>query len=672
MKKLFTTLTIVLLTSVLAFSQNYFRSKKSGAYNTTTTWESSSDSVTWVNATAYPNNVASSVTISAGHAITATTTATVNVKNLTVSSTSTITFGFFKEFKINGKLTNNGTINHNSSTVTFAGATDQVLQGSSTTLFYVLKIDKSSAATITIKSPVQIDEMLSFGTSAVNTLTVDPSGSFTFLSSSVKTAHIDILSSPLPIMNGTYNCQKFFPAQTGRYNFMLGSPAIGATFAQLQPTTFDGSGYPTNGFWITGGFTGNNNGAVSGLGSAASSFIYSPTSGLYSAYPNTSNTQTLDQGHAFRFSIRDGGSAVTTTVDKLLTTSGSLAVGDFTYMGIFNGVGTKPFASGTLTGINPPITGGWNLICNPYMSDISIDLTANWILDSINLTSYIYEASSKNFLPCASGVPAENCIVSAYQGFWIQANGTPSVTVQETAKQTSQNTTPVYRTAQASTTSKNYLTLELFNQPMKIKNKTYIRYNDEAVEGSDKLDGFKLGVDDKTSIASVSIYSKYKGVYYDVNSKPIKAKDTTQLYIKTLSGANTISFNSNLEDGYTITLHDKVLNKYTDLKTSSYSFNVADSTSGNRFELITTYTATTGTYDDLLKSGISIYPNTFTNHLTINSSQKVDQVTIFDILGNQVYNGYNTNVIETNFSSGIYFIKVLSGGKTITEKVIKQ
>lgn len=667
MKKFLLTSFIVLLCSVLAFSQNYFRSKKSGAYNTSSTWESSGDSVTWVSASSYPNSTSSSVLVS--HSITPTTTSVVNVKNLTISGT--ITFGLFKEFVINGKLTNNGTLNNNFSTITFGGSTNQVIQGSQISSFYVLKINKSANSTILIKSAVEIQELLTFGTSAINTLSIDTSGSFTFLSNSTSTAHIDILSSPLPVMTGDYKCQKFFPAQSGRYNFMLGSPVSGSTFQMYQPTTFNISGYPTNGFWITGSFTGNNNNAVTGLGSATSSFSYNPTTGLYGAYPNVSNTQTLTQGQGYRFSIRDGGSAVTTTVDKLFTVKGSPYVGDFTFSGLVNGVGTKPFASSPLP--DSSTTGGWNLVANPYMSDISIDLSANWILDSMNQTTYIYEASSKSFLPCASGVPTENCIVSAFQGFFVQAKGSnPGLTIQETAKYSSQNTTPVYRVAKDKL---NYfgVTLKGYNG---IYNTTYIRYNAESSDSLDTYDAIKIGTLDPKSNTDLIVYSRYAGINFNVDSKPIKYSDTTQIYIISGPGSSEIStsYLDNLEDGYSILLYDKFEKTLSNIKTSAYKFDVtSDSLSkGNRFELITINSGTLGTTDNTINDGISIYPNTFTNKLTVVSSQQVQNVQIFDILGNIVVNVNNTKDVYLDVASGVYFVKVSSGGKTVTQKIIRQ
>ncbi len=41
----------------MSFSQSYYRTKKSGAYNSTSTWEMSNDSITWAAATSYPNSV---------------------------------------------------------------------------------------------------------------------------------------------------------------------------------------------------------------------------------------------------------------------------------------------------------------------------------------------------------------------------------------------------------------------------------------------------------------------------------------------------------------------------------------------------------------------------------------------------------------------------------------
>jgi len=57
---------------------DYFRSKQTGNWDNTSTWESSSDNSTWINATVYPKYTANTVTIQSGHDVTITVTDTID------------------------------------------------------------------------------------------------------------------------------------------------------------------------------------------------------------------------------------------------------------------------------------------------------------------------------------------------------------------------------------------------------------------------------------------------------------------------------------------------------------------------------------------------------------------------------------------------------------------
>lgn len=668
---------LLMTTSIASYSQNYYRSKKSGNYNSTSTWESSSDSSTWISSTTYPNGVSKNVVIQSGHTITTPSPSTINVKNLTVNGSFTLANGIGspKNLIINGELINNGVLNHNYSKVTFSGSTDNNISGSQTTLFYIISIDKSSNNTINVKSNVLLEEMLTFGTTSTNILNVVSPNNFTFLSNSTKTAHIDILSSPLPVMSGNYTVQRFFPAQVGRYLFMLGTPLANVTVSMLQPTSFDVNNYPTNGIFITGPFIGTNVDNGTGMNiSNYSAASYSPTTGLYSGYPVSSNTEILTQGKGYRFSVRDGGSSINTTVNKLLSVKGVPTIGDFTFTGLVNGLNTKPFASGTLTGINAPITGGWNLVSNPYVSDISIDLSNNWVLNDMSQTAYIYDAANRNFLPCASGVPTENCIISQFQGFFVQATGnSPSLTINETAKINDQNISNVFRIANTSE-KLNYFGITLSNNLS--YDKTYIRFKNGSVVGNDIYDGYKLGVNDKHSLTQTSIYSKYDSIYYDVNSKSNNFFiDTTEIYVQSVASNYTLDFSdiNNLELGYNISLYDKYLKKLTNVSsTSLYDFTINhDSSSfGNRFQVIVE-NQITPINDKSIQKSISVSPNPFKTTLSINTQFIGDiNVIITDIVGNIVYSG-SDRLFTPNVSEGVYIIKVYYDNKIFTDKLIK-
>ena len=73
-------------------------------------------------------------------------------------------------------------------------------------------------------------------------------------------------------------------------------------------------------------------------------------------------------------------------------------------------------------------------------------------------------------------------------------------------------------------------------------------------------------------------------------------------------------------------------------------------------------------------NSISIYPNPTTSQLSIVTKLEISEIVIVDIEGKTILRtNHNTNSINTaNLSNGIYFIKMVSGKKTITKKFVKQ
>lgn len=71
---------------------------------------------------------------------------------------------------------------------------------------------------------------------------------------------------------------------------------------------------------------------------------------------------------------------------------------------------------------------------------------------------------------------------------------------------------------------------------------------------------------------------------------------------------------------------------------------------------------------------ILIYPNPTTSQLSIITDLEINEIEILDIGGKTIMKSIqNTKIINTsNLSNGIYFIKMVSGKKTITKKFVKQ
>jgi len=107
------------------------------------------------------------------------------------------------------------------------------------------------------------------------------------------------------------------------------------------------------------------------------------------------------------------------------------------------------------------------------------------------------------------------------------------------------------------------------------------------------------------------------------------------------------------------------------------TYYVSQTVNGCESDLLAiTVVAEAGVEDNLL-SGITFYPNPVADILTIQYKEKINHIIVINMLGQNILDMYNNSTleVEVNLSSltqGTYFIKVFSGDKTFTERVIKK
>ena len=78
---------------------------------------------------------------------------------------------------------------------------------------------------------------------------------------------------------------------------------------------------------------------------------------------------------------------------------------------------------------------------------------------------------------------------------------------------------------------------------------------------------------------------------------------------------------------------------------------------------------------DLNAKGFSAYPNPVTNELNLNAKEAISTVSIYNVLGQEVYsanvNALSTTINTSSFTSGAYFVKVNIAGTEGTVKILK-
>ncbi len=72
-------------------------------------------------------------------------------------------------------------------------------------------------------------------------------------------------------------------------------------------------------------------------------------------------------------------------------------------------------------------------------------------------------------------------------------------------------------------------------------------------------------------------------------------------------------------------------------------------------------------------NGFKIYPNPSSSIINLASNSRIDHVSIYDVLGNQVFSTQNTKQINIeSLKAGVYFLKAVHDKSSTTKRVVKQ
>ncbi len=368
---------------------------------------------------------------------------------------------------------------------------------------------------------------------------------FTLLSDASTTASIAEITGGSII--GDVTMQRFVPGGAAGWA-TIGMPVGGRTLADWDDDI------------ITSGF----NGSSTGTGTFVNIYTYDETVGGNSddvaAYiPATDITNIVDPKDGYFVFIADNA---TTVADKLLDVTGPPLTG-------------AQSMNVTYTNNIDVNQDGWNLINNPYCSDI--DWTAGtWTKTNMDDAVYIYDCENNQYVGYVDGVSLNggNEIIASSQAFLVHANASgPVLTAQESVK--AEGSTTFYKTPVNKAVA-GLLRLQLAGLNGTYRDETIFRTRTGATASFDPMyDAYKLYSFDP---AVSNISSVVNGTRYGVNSV---SDLTTNLDL-------AIKINVNTPGTYTInfigldyfrstvgclTFEDKLTNTTLDLGIdSSYSF----------------------------------------------------------------------------------------------------
>lgn len=298
----------------------------------------------------------------------------------------------------------------------------------------------------------------------INSGTLAANGNVTIKSTVTASASIQQIAGGGSITGNVIVERYVDPKRVYRY---ISTPVASLTVANWQ-----------NNFPITGSFSGASTGT--GLSSNSSMFDYNETRGIgtagYLAYPVSANTEPIQVGKGYAAYIREGTNPITWTN---------------------TGVPNQGNINLSLTGTNSPSsTTGWNLLGNPYPSDI-IWSNNGWTSSGVSNVVYVREnlvgggIQWRTWDRQSNSGTLTNGQIPAGQAFWVQTSTTnPSLQVTEAAKtaQPASSNTNFYRTGND---APNYLFSISINNGT-YQDYAYVKLTDGGTDNYDKIrDGFK-------------------------------------------------------------------------------------------------------------------------------------------------------------------------------------
>ncbi|MBW8524126.1 T9SS type A sorting domain-containing protein [Chryseobacterium chendengshani] len=330
---------------------------------------------------------------------------------------------------------------------------------------------------------------------------------------------------------------------------------------------------------------------------------------------------------------------------------------------------------------------GFNLIGNPYPSNLDLNAFYNANSSNIANTLYFWDNTSSN-VTTQQGATTTNFGYATYNP--VSSTWAPAPNISAVPTDTAAKIGQAFIIKASSGTSVN------FNNTMRVSNSAaFFNKNNSNIEGKYWL---KLATSYNTNNTLAIVYDQAANNSLDnYDSKAFgntsdsfySLVNADQLIIQGRSGFNindvvplgnkhfengtfVISLSQKeglFSNGQEIYLHDKLQNTYTNLQTSNYSFTSNSGETANRFEIV--YKLGTLSTSETQNSDIKIYKDG--DDFVVENSKSIQSVQLFDASGRLVQNlKSNEKTIRLKgISQGMYIIKATSEGKEYTRKIIK-
>jgi hypothetical protein len=342
----------------------------------------------------------------------------------------------------------------------------------------------------------------------------------------------------------------------------------------------------------------------------------------------------IDRGVGYRAFLKSNFFLAGSTFDN----TGALASGPFNFT-VSNTPGSYD-------------NGGWNLVANPYPSNINWDAGAGWTKTNMQNAIYIWNGATNQYGSYVSGVSTNGVdnIIPSGQAFFVRANASPALQINENAKTAIAKN--MFRTAADVAAFR----MELAGNGQ--KHESVIHFNTEASGGFDDLfDAAKqknpglnlasLGLQQETySIQGLGLVSNEKVIPLEVQTP------ATGQYVFTFKGPESLN-------GLEVKLKDNYLgqiNQIGENQQVSFVINGDPASAGaSRFEIIFTNPESITLVSKSPSMHFNLYPNPGKGEFAeLETWLSAGQIKVTDLLGKTVY--------EKSLSSGAEKVRLPKPG----------
>jgi len=448
--------------------------------------------------------------------------------------------------KISGDFTNTATFNQDNGLVLLNGSgSSQNINGDSSTFYYLELNNSSGAAVITGFYNIRHTLTLTSGTLTTN-------DSLILLSDNLLTARIAEIPSSGSNISGDITMQRYLDnGLTGWH--IIGAATSGGTLTQWDDDI------------ITTGFTGSNYPSFSFI----NIYTYDETVGGNKniGYVGATNiTNAINSGEGYWTYI----GPVPLTLDTkgpAHTFTQSLPVTYTSNVNVTND--------------------GWNLVANPYPSNINWTAINGWTKTNIDNAIYFYDPDNGVYASYVSGVSANGGTqyIASSQAIWVKANASSPVLSLDERVKTSVDTTFFRKKADLSQAPLIRLRVESLTGG--VRDETVLCFSSLSSGGWDaQYDAYKL--EDTYSPASYIATVLQDSIDISINSLPqvvnegpiplrVKVKKSGKYVIRVIR-------ENFIDPDNCLYLEDLDNGSITDLKTDTfYSFYIKDSITAPRF-----------------------------------------------------------------------------------------